>query len=96
MTETDVIPAANAVPRLPRGVRLHHDQTRKQWILLAPERVLNLNDVALEILKRCDGKATVADIVDDLATVYQADRDEIAADVRDLLKGLAEKHMLDL
>ncbi len=27
-------------PRLPRGVRLKHDEVRNEWLLLAPERVL--------------------------------------------------------
>lgn len=96
MSGESTIPAADAIPRLPRGVRLRHDETRDQWILLAPERILKLNGVALEILKRCDGEASVATIVDDLAAAFGADRDEVDADVRDFLRSLAEKRMLDL
>ncbi len=44
-------------PHLPRGMHLKHDATRDEWLLMAPERVLKLNPVAVEILKRCDGKA---------------------------------------
>ena len=32
--------AGVARPRLPRGVRLKHDDVRDEWLLLAPERVL--------------------------------------------------------
>jgi pyrroloquinoline quinone biosynthesis protein D len=85
-----------SVPRLPRGVRLKHDETRGEWLLLAPERILKADPIAAEILKRCDGEATLATIVDDLATSFNADRARIDADVRNLLAGLAEKRMVEL
>ena len=50
----------------------------------------------LEILKRCDGKATVAAIVEDLAVTFSADRDQVAADVRAFLQDLADKGMVAL
>ena len=49
-----------AVPALARGVRLRFDKARDVWVLLAPEKVLMPDQIAIEILKRCDGKATVA------------------------------------
>jgi len=85
-----------SVPRLPRGVRLKHDETRGEWLLLAPERILKADPIAAEILKRCDGEATLAAIVDDLASAFTADRARIDADVRNLLAGLAEKRMVEL
>ena len=88
----DVSPGA--VPRLPRGVRLRHDEARDQWVLLAPERVLNLDPIAAEVLRRCTGEATLATIVDDLAGTFAAERDRIDADVRTMLAGLVEKKML--
>jgi pyrroloquinoline quinone biosynthesis protein D len=84
------------VPRLPRGVRLKFDETREEWLLLAPERVLKVDSIAVAILQRCDGKATVESIVDDLAATYAADRARIDADVRRLLNGLAAKRIVDL
>lgn len=89
------IPPAT-VPRLPRGVRLRFDETRQQWMLLAPERILKLDAIALEILKRCDGVATLDTIVQDLAAAFQAERSEIEADVDAFLRELANKRMLDL
>ena len=88
--------AGSAVPRFPRGVRLRHDEVRGQWILLAPERILKPDGVALEILKRCDGKATLDEIADDLAATFSAARDEVGRDVREFLSGLAAKRMLEL
>ena len=83
-----------SVPRLPRGVKLRFDKTRDKWVILAPERVLVPDPVALEIVKRCDGKATVASIVDDLATAFEAPRAVIDKDVNALLQDLANKGMV--
>jgi coenzyme PQQ biosynthesis protein PqqD len=87
--------AADRVPRLVRGVRLHHDQARGAWVLLAPERVLQPEPVALEILKRVDGKTSFAAIVDDLAASFAAPRERIEQDVEAFLGGLAEKGVLE-
>jgi pyrroloquinoline quinone biosynthesis protein D len=83
-------------PKLPRGVRLKHDATRGEWLLLAPERVIKTDAIAVEILKRCDGVATLDAIVDDLAATFSADRDRVAKDVRAMLDELAAKRMMDL
>jgi coenzyme PQQ biosynthesis protein PqqD len=85
-----------AVPALARGVRLRFDKARDAWVLLAPEKVLMPDQVAVEILKRCDGKASVTQIVQDLVLAFSADRDQVAADVRSFLQGLADKGLLAL
>jgi pyrroloquinoline quinone biosynthesis protein D len=83
-----------SVPRLPRGVRLRFDETRKQWIVLAPERVIVPDEIALEVLQRVDGTASVGAISDALAEKYQAPRAEVGSDVVQLLQDLADKGML--
>ena len=82
------------VPALARGVKLRFDKARDAWVLLAPEKVLMPDQVAMEILKRCDGKATMAEIIEDLAVTFSADRDQVAGDVRAFLQDLADKGML--
>ena len=82
------------VPALARGVRLRFDKARDAWVLLAPEKVLMPDQIATEILKRCDGKATMAEIIEDLAVTFSADRDQVAGDVRAFLQDLADKGML--
>ena len=72
---------ADARPRLPRGVRLVHNEAQGGWVLLAPERVFKADAIAVEILKRCTGEATFGEIVDDLAKTYAAPRERILADV---------------
>jgi len=81
-------------PRLAPGVRLHFDKTRDAWVLLGPERVIATEGPASEILRRCDGTRTIAQIVDELVVIYNADRAEIAGDVSDMLAELVAKRML--
>jgi pyrroloquinoline quinone biosynthesis protein D len=88
--------APDAKPRLPRGVRLVHNEAQGGWVLLAPERVFKPDAIALEILKRCTGEATFAAIVDDLASTYAAPRERIFSDAAALLRGLADKKLLEL
>lgn len=88
--------ADDVKPRLPRGVRLKHDDTRGEWLLLAPERVVKTDAIAVEILKRCDGVATLGEIVDGLAEQFKVERGRVATDVRGLLGELAAKRMVDL
>ena len=87
---------ADDVPRLPRGVRLRVDTVRNATVLLAPERVLTANPTAVEVLKRCDGERTIAQIVDELAAAFSADRARVAGDVEALLTDLAAKRMVAL
>lgn len=88
-------PDPSSRPTLPRGVRLKHDALRGEWVLLAPERLLKLDAVAVEILQRCTGEATFDAVVDDLVRVFAAPRERIAADVGTMLSGLAAKRLLD-
>ena len=86
----------DARPRLPRGVRLVHNEGQGGWVLLAPERVFKADRIAAEVLKRCTGDANFEAIVDDLATAFGAPRERVEADVATLLQGLADKKLLEL
>jgi len=81
-------------PRLPRHAKLKFDETRQVWVLLAPERVLAPDEIAVEVLQLCDGLRSVGDMVDRLAARYAADRSAIAADVITMLQDLADKGFL--
>ena len=87
---------ADARPRLPRGVRLIHNEAQGGWVLLAPERVFKADTIAAEIVKRCTGEATLDAIVDDLAKTFNAPRERILSDVTAMLRGLADKKLLEL
>jgi pyrroloquinoline quinone biosynthesis protein D len=86
----------DARPRLPRGVRLVHNEAQGGWVLLAPERVFKADQIAAEVVKRCTGEASFAAIVDDLAATFVAPRERVEADVAALLRGLADKKLLEL
>src|SRR5579864_8087263 len=81
-------------PVLPRHAKLKFDETRKVWVILAPERVLAPDEIAVEVLRLCDGVRDVAGIVDELAAKYAAPREEIAGDVVAMLQDLADKGFL--
>jgi pyrroloquinoline quinone biosynthesis protein D len=81
-------------PVLPRHAKLKFDETRQVWVILAPERVLAPDEIAVEVLKLCDGVRSVAELVDALAAKYAAPRDAISTDVVALLQDLADKGFL--
>jgi pyrroloquinoline quinone biosynthesis protein D len=81
-------------PKLPRHARLRFDETRQVWVLLAPERVLAPDEIAVEVLQLCDGIRSVADMADQLAVKYAAPREAIASDVVAMLQDLADKGFL--
>jgi len=82
-------------PSLPRFVKMRHDAGRGRWILLAPERVFNPDEIAVAVLQKCDGERSVADIAAILAEEYKAPADLILKDVIDMLQDLADKGVLD-
>lgn len=81
-------------PQLVSYVKLRHDVGRDRWVLLAPERVLTPNDVAIEVLKLCDGVRSVEDVSGVLAQEYDAPPDAILADIIPLLQQLADDRYL--
>jgi pyrroloquinoline quinone biosynthesis protein D len=81
-------------PVLPRHAKLRFDDVRQRWVILAPERVLAPDETAVEILQLCDGVRSVAQMIDQLAAKYTADRAAIGADVVAMLQDLADKGFL--
>ena len=81
-------------PVLPRHAKLRYDETRKVWVILAPERVLAPDEIAVEVLQLCNGERNVADVADQLAEKYAAPRESILTDVIAMLQDLADKGFL--
>lgn len=50
--------------------------------------------VSYDILKRCDGKATVAEIVSSLAAEYDASEDVVGDDVSGFLQVWADRRLV--
>jgi pyrroloquinoline quinone biosynthesis protein D len=88
--------AEDTVPKLATGVKFRFDQVRGAWVLLAPERLFQPDEIAVEILKLVDGQRTVGGIADTLALRFEAPRALIAADVAALLQDLGDRGALRL
>lgn len=82
-------------PKLPRHVKLRHDAGRARWILLAPERVLQPDDVSVEILKICDGSRSIDEISAVLAEEYSASINEIRQDVIAFVQDMADRGYIE-
>ena len=87
--------ADSVKPFLPRGVRLREDKLRNRWVLLAPERIFEIDDIGVEILKRCDGR-DLKSLLADLAAAFGATPADIRGDVETFLEGFAEKRIVEL
>jgi pyrroloquinoline quinone biosynthesis protein D len=86
-----VVVDEGSVPRFPRHVKFNFNKQRQQWVVLAPERLLVPDETSVEVLKLCDGTASVGAIVATLIERYNAPPDVIRKDVLELLQGLADK-----
>lgn len=85
---------SNSKPQLASGVRL--GENNNQRVLLMPERALRLNGPSLEIVSRCDGKHTVAQIVADLQKLYsKAEPHKVESDILGYLELLQKDRALD-
>lgn len=81
--------------RLAPGVMLRLDKVRNHWQLLGPERVLILDEVALDVVRAATGKpVTVSEAIDDLARQFDAPREDIASDVLDVLTDMIARGFL--
>jgi pyrroloquinoline quinone biosynthesis protein D len=65
-------PTIETCPRIGDGFRLQWEQAQNAHVLLYPEGMVKLNQSAGEILSRCDGARTVAQIVQDLESAFSA------------------------
>jgi pyrroloquinoline quinone biosynthesis protein D len=81
-------------PVLAAGCRL--GENNQQKVLLMPERALRLNGPSLEIVSRCDGKHSVAQIVADLQKLYaKAEPKKVEADILGYLALLEQQRALN-
>ena len=85
----------SAKPRLPRGVKLRHDDVRQRWTLLAPERIFEVDGTAAAVLQLCDGERDLAAIIAELANRYSAPPAVIEKDGVAMLSDLKAKRVLE-
>ena len=81
------------MPRLAAGVRLRHDGARDRYVLLSPETVAVLNGTSAAILRLCDGRRSVAEVVADLRAGYDG---VVEDEVRAFLARMATKRYVEM
>ena len=81
-------------PSLDRKFRLQWEPAQSAHVLLYPEGMVKLNASAGEILKRCDGRASIADITADLEKSFETTG--LTDDVIAFVVMAAEKKWLDV
>ena len=69
MSETAAI-GLDTTPRVSKRFRLQWEEAQQAWVLLYPEGMVKLNQSAGEILRRCDGARSVAEVVADLELAF--------------------------
>jgi pyrroloquinoline quinone biosynthesis protein D len=85
---------AGTRPRLPPHVRLQFEPVRQAWTLLSPEKVMWPDETSLDILRRCDGSMSVADIIEALASDYDAEPEVVRDDVLEFLQTWADRRLI--
>jgi pyrroloquinoline quinone biosynthesis protein D len=81
-------------PAVARGFRLQWEGAQNAHVLLYPEGMIRLNTSAGEILKRCDGGTTIADITVDLERAFATS--DLSADVIRFVTFAVEKKWLQI
>ena len=81
-------------PAVACGFRLQWEAAQNAHVLLYPEGMIRLNTSAGEILKRCDGGTTIADITVDLERAFAAS--DLYADVIRFVIFAVEKKWLQI
>jgi pyrroloquinoline quinone biosynthesis protein D len=93
------IPTDSSQPRLATGCRwgattkTGAEETR---MILFPEGAIKLQGTGRQVLERCDGQHTFADIITELQAQFgQTDPEKIRADIGLFLEQLQKKRIVD-
>ncbi len=70
------------------------DKTTGEPVLLFPEGVVHLSPTAYAVLSRCNGRASIHEIVASLVEEFEADEASIRGDVVDCLTQLQQRKLV--
>jgi pyrroloquinoline quinone biosynthesis protein D len=85
-------------PRLAAGCRWGADNkaSTEERVILFPEGAIKLQGTGRQILERCDGQRTFAQIIQELQTQFSdADPVKIRTDISQFLEQLRHKRIVD-
>jgi coenzyme PQQ biosynthesis protein PqqD len=92
-------PEDSSQPRLAAGCRWGADSktgTEEVRVILFPEGAIKLQGTGREVLERCDGQRTFAQIIAELQAQFaEADPAKIRADISQFLEQLRHKRIVD-
>lgn len=71
MTEPASGATLESIPSINPLFRLQFEKAQDSWVLLYPEGMVKLNPSAAEIMQRCDGEKTFAQIVEILEQTFE-------------------------
>ncbi len=80
--------ADQMVPRLASTFRFQWEEVQNCHVILYPEGMVKLSTSAGEIMKRCDGKSTIAEIIANLESAFPGA--DLGADVKKFLEEARE------
>lgn len=84
------------VVHLARGVRLREDMVRNQTLLLAPERAIVLDEIAVAIMKEIDGRRNLDRIADDLSRRFEAPKEQVLQDIIPFIREFINRRALEI
>ena len=76
------------------GILRKFDAARGQNVLLGPEKIIVLDDIANAIVECCDGQASVSQICSTLAARYETELAEVEPDVLGFIQELQDKGLV--
>jgi pyrroloquinoline quinone biosynthesis protein D len=82
------------LPALRRGIKRKFDAVRGEHVLLGPERVIQLDDIANAIAELCDGQHSISKISSILAERYAAPIEQVEPDVLAFIQELLDKNLV--
>lgn len=83
----------NGCPRVARLYRLQWEEAQQAHVLLFPEGMVKLNRSAGEILSRCDGSRTTAQIVAELEAAFETTA--LESEIQSFLASATQKGWVD-
>ena len=81
-------------PSLPKHVRLKIDPISSKPVLLFPEGLLVLNSTAHEIVRRCHGQTSIAELTRQLGEEYDAQENALRNDILENLEELRARNLI--
>ena len=81
-------------PALAPHVHLRADPVADGMVLVYPEDLLGLNEESAAIVSRCDGRTSVAAMINSLLEEYDADPEELGHSVLEELQDLEQRGLM--